>query len=103
MIVLILPRSVYLICLYLVLQHLFPASSLMIRLGACLGGVGMRVSCWIGFLSGTVSMQRSDAISIKTCSSMEPCQPTKESSITQSAAGQSLLSLSQGWNIHRMI
>lgn len=103
MIALILPWPVYLICLYLVLQHLFPASSLMIRLGACLGGVGMRVSCWIGFLSGTVSMQCGDAISVKTCSSMEPCQPTMESSITQSAAGQSPLPLSQDWNIHRLI
>ncbi len=103
MVVLILPRLVYLICLYLVLQHLFPASPLMIRLGACLGGVGMHVSCWIGFLSGTVSMQCGDAISVKTCSSMEPCQPTMESSITQSAAGQSPLPLSQDWNIHRLI
>lgn len=103
MIALISPWPVYLICLYLVLQHLSPASPLMIRLGACWGGVGMRVSCWIGFLSGTVSMQCGDAISVKTCSSMEPCQPTMESSITQSAAGQSLLSLSQDWNIHRLI
>lgn len=50
MIVSILPWPVYRICLYLVLQHLFPASSLMIRLEACLGGVGTRVSCWIGFI-----------------------------------------------------
>jgi len=85
------------------LQHPFPAFPVMIRLGACLRDVGMRVSCWIGFLSGIVSMQGRDAISIKTCSSMEPCQPTMENSITQSAAGQSLLSLSQDWNIHRVI
>lgn len=79
MIVLLLLWPVYLICLLLVLQHLFPASSPMIRLGACLGGIGMRVSCWIGFLSGPVSMQCGDAISVKACSSMEPCQPTMES------------------------
>lgn len=71
--------------------------------GLVWGGVGMRVSCWIGFLSGTVSMQCGDAISVKTCYSMEPCQPTMESSITQSAAGQSPLSLSLDWNIHRLI
>lgn len=64
MIVLILPWPVYLICLYLVLQHLLPASPLMIRLGACLGGVSTRVSCWIGFLSRSVSMQCGDAICI---------------------------------------
>lgn len=103
MIVLILPRPVYLICLYLVLQHLFPASPLVIRLEACLGGVGMRVSCWIGFLSGSLSVQCGDAISLKPHSSMEPCQPTMESSVTQSAAGQSPLSLSKDWNIHSLI
>ena len=103
MMALISPWPVYLICLYLVLRRLFPASSLMIRLSACLGGAGMRVSCWIGFLSGTVSMHCGDAISVKTCSSMGPCQPTMESGITQSAGGQSLLSLSRAWNIHRLI
>lgn len=41
-------------------------------------------------------MQGGDAIKIKTCFSMEPCHPTMENSITQSAAGQSLLFLSQG-------
>lgn len=38
MIVLKLPWPGYLICLYLVLQHLFPASPLMIRLGGLFGG-----------------------------------------------------------------
>lgn len=65
------------------------------QIAGLFGGVGMHVPHWIGFLSGTVSMQGGDAISVKTCYSMEPCQPTMECSITQSAAGQSLLSLSQ--------
>lgn len=42
----------------------------------------------MGFLSGSVSARRSDAISFKTSCSMEPCRPTMESSVTQSAAGQ---------------
>lgn len=88
--------------LFVFISHynaLFSASPVKIRLGVCLVDVGMHVSCWIGFLSGIVSMQGGDTISIKTCSSMEPCQPTMENSITQSAAGQSLLSLSEDWNI----
>lgn len=36
MIALVLSRPVYLICLYLVLQHLFPSFPVMIRLQACL-------------------------------------------------------------------
>ncbi|KAK7915975.1 hypothetical protein WMY93_011736 [Mugilogobius chulae] len=71
----------------------------MIRLGPCLGGVGMRVSWRIGSLSVTVSMQRADAIGPGTCPSMELCQPTMGSSITQSAAGQSRVPLSQDGNI----
>lgn len=71
------------------------------RIGACLGGVGMRVVLDRP-LSGSVSMQCGDAIGAKAGSSMEPCQPTMGSCITQSAVGQSF-SLSQDWNIHRLI
>ena len=39
----------------------------------------------------------------KACSSTEPCQPSMGSGITQSAAGQSSLSLSEGGNIRRLI
>lgn len=51
-------------------------------------GGGTPVSCRMGFLSGSVSARRGDAISFKASCSMEPCRPTMESSVTQSAAGQ---------------
>ena len=47
MIALILPWPVYLICRYLVLQHLSPASPPMIRLGGLFGEV-LACVCHVG-------------------------------------------------------
>lgn len=51
------------------------------------GLCGRRLHAWVRW-DRLFNRQRGDAISIKTFCSMEPCQPTAESSVTQSAAGQ---------------
>lgn len=95
-IVFILPWPFYLICPSLALQHLLPVSSADMVCGRGLFGRRLCVG-HVGRASDRpVSAQRRDAISIKTFCSVEPCQPTMESSVTQSAAGQRAPSFIKG-------